>query len=76
MNILFTDPQPLNFINPAPGGTTPLPDDVADTNLLTVFSLDNLNQNLGTLDIINTFIKSLNKRHRKLFVLRLIRFSV
>jgi len=46
MNILFTDPQPLNFINPAPGGSTPLPDDVAETNLLNVFDLDNLNQNL------------------------------
>jgi cell surface protein SprA len=46
MNILFTDPQPLNFINPAPGGSTPLPDDVAETNLLNVFDLDNLNANL------------------------------
>ncbi len=46
MNILFTDPQPLNFINPAPDGNTPLPDDVAETNLLNVFDLDNLNANL------------------------------
>lgn len=45
MNILFTDPQPLNFINEAPGGNLPLPEDVAETNLLNVFELDQLNAN-------------------------------
>lgn len=45
MNILFTDPQPLNFINPAPESSVPLPDDVEETNLLTVFELDQLNAN-------------------------------
>jgi cell surface protein SprA len=44
MNILFTDPQPLNFINPAPGAG-PLPEGVAETNLLNVFELDQLNAN-------------------------------
>jgi len=44
MNILFTDPQPLNFINPAPEATS-LPEDVAETNLLNVFELDQLNAN-------------------------------
>ncbi len=44
MNILFTDPQPLNFINPAPGAAS-LPEDVAETNLLNVFELDQLNAN-------------------------------
>ncbi len=42
-NILYTDPQPLNYITPA--GSTPLPGDVEDTNLLRVFYLDNLNLN-------------------------------
>ncbi|WP_445159257.1 T9SS outer membrane translocon Sov/SprA [Mesohalobacter salilacus] len=45
MNILYTDPQPLNFINPAPGGSLALPDDVAEENLLNVFELDQLNAN-------------------------------
>ncbi len=49
MNILYTDPSPLNYITPATGSATfpalPLPDDVADTTLLRVFSLDQLNYN-------------------------------
>ncbi|NBC58907.1 MAG: cell surface protein SprA [Bacteroidetes bacterium] len=45
MNILFTDPQPLNFINPAPESSVDLPEGVADENLLTVFELDQLNAN-------------------------------
>lgn len=48
MNILYTDPQPLNFINPAPappGQELDLPEDVAEENLLTVFELDQLNAN-------------------------------
>lgn len=51
MNILFTDPQPLNFINPAPSNNPivdpelDLPDGVQETNLLNVFDLDQLNAN-------------------------------
>lgn len=43
MNILYTDPQPLNYIKPVEG--TNLPADVADTPLLRVFRLDQLNNN-------------------------------
>ena len=45
MNILYTDPQPLNYIKPAGDGAVPLPEDVADTPLLRVFNLDKLNTN-------------------------------
>src|SRR5690606_10244318 len=41
LNILYTDPQPLNYITPV--GGVPLPSDVADTPLLNVFNLDRLN---------------------------------
>lgn len=44
MKILYTDPQPLNYIKPA-NSSAPLPEDVANTNLLQVFHLDNLNRN-------------------------------
>ncbi len=44
-NILYSDPQPVNFITEASGSLTPLPDDVSETNLLQVFDLDRLNQN-------------------------------
>lgn len=40
-NIMYTDPSPLNYINPV-GGTT-LPEGVANTPLLNVFHLDRLN---------------------------------
>ena len=43
MNILYTDPQPLNYIKPAEGTT--LPPDVTETPLLRVFRLDQLNTN-------------------------------
>lgn len=43
MNILYTDPQPLNYIRPVEG--TSLPDDVTETPLLRVFNLDKLNVN-------------------------------
>ncbi|PTX44446.1 protein involved in gliding motility SprA [Christiangramia gaetbulicola] len=43
MNILYTDPQPLNYIRPVEGTT--FPDDVLETPLLRVFNLDNLNVN-------------------------------
>ncbi len=41
LNIMYTDPQPLNFISPVEGTT--LPQGVADTPLLNVFNLDRLN---------------------------------
>ena len=40
-NILYTDPQPLNYIQSV--GADPLPDDVEQTTLLRVLNLDNLN---------------------------------
>ncbi len=43
MNILYTDPQPLNYISGVEG--EPLPEDVEQTTLLRVFNLDNLNVN-------------------------------
>ncbi|MAO34393.1 MAG: cell surface protein SprA [Zunongwangia sp.] len=45
LNILYTDPQPLNYIRPAENSSLPLPADVAETPLLRVFNLDNLNNN-------------------------------
>ncbi len=45
MNILYTDPQPINYIKPAGDGSTPLPEDVSETPLLRVFNLDKLNSN-------------------------------
>lgn len=43
LNILYTDPQPLNYILPAEGADVPLPEDVEETTLLRVFNLDRLN---------------------------------
>lgn len=43
MNIVYTDPQPLNYITGVDG--VPLPEDVEETTLLRVFNLDNLNVN-------------------------------
>lgn len=40
MNIVYTDPQPLNYITGVDG--VPLPEDVEETTLLKVFNLDNL----------------------------------
>ena len=54
LNILYTDPSPLNYITPAPGGgdfpVEPLPDDIddeilTDEVLLRLFNLDRLNFN-------------------------------
>tara|TARA_R100000306_G_scaffold46671_3_gene44559 strand:+ start:21202 stop:28584 length:7383 start_codon:yes stop_codon:yes gene_type:complete len=49
LNILYTDPSPLNYITPAPGTpefpAVPLPEDVEDTVLLRVFNLDRVNFN-------------------------------
>ena len=41
MNIVYTDPSPLNYITPANGAAS-LPDDVDQTALLRVFNLDRL----------------------------------
>ncbi|SEH89558.1 protein involved in gliding motility SprA [Paenimyroides aquimaris] len=41
LNIMYTDPSPLNYISPVAGTT--LPEDVANTPLLNVFNLDRLN---------------------------------
>ncbi|KAB8152002.1 cell surface protein SprA [Kordia sp. TARA_039_SRF] len=41
LNILYTDPSPVNYITAAPGGPA-LPEDVADEILLKVFNLDRL----------------------------------
>ncbi|MEG9327115.1 cell surface protein SprA [Salinimicrobium catena] len=43
MNIVYTDPQPLNYITGVDG--VPLPEDVEETTLLKVFNLDNLTIN-------------------------------
>lgn len=45
LNILYTDPQPLNYIKSAEGASEPLPEDVKETSLLRVFNLDKLNNN-------------------------------
>ncbi len=45
LNILYTNPSPLNYITAAEGSTLPLPDDVEQTTLLKVFNLDRLNPN-------------------------------
>ncbi len=45
LNILYTDPQPLNYITAAEDGNLPLPEDVEQTTLLRVFNLDRLNTN-------------------------------
>ncbi|WP_450088440.1 T9SS outer membrane translocon Sov/SprA [Rasiella rasia] len=49
LNILYTDPSPLNYITAAPGTpefpATALPEDVEDTVLLRVFNLDRVNFN-------------------------------
>ena len=49
LNILYTDPSPINYITPVTGSTfpaNPAPDDKVDqTPLLNVFNLDRLNYN-------------------------------
>lgn len=45
LNILWTDPSPLNYIQDNSGGTPGLPADVELTPLLRVFNLDKLNLN-------------------------------
>lgn len=44
LNIMYTDPSPLNYITPAsPAASNPLPADVEQTPLLRVFNVDRLN---------------------------------
>lgn len=45
LNILYTDPQPLNYIKPAGDGSVPFPEDISETPLLRIFNLDKLNNN-------------------------------
>ncbi len=45
LNILYSNPSPINYITAAEGSTVPLPDDVEQTTLLKVFNLDRLNPN-------------------------------
>lgn len=49
LNIVYTDPSPVNYIKPAAGTpefpAVPLPEDVTETPLLRVFNLDRLNFN-------------------------------
>jgi len=49
LNIVYTDPSPINYIKPAAGTTqypaVALPEDVAETPLLRVFNVDRLNYN-------------------------------
>lgn len=49
LNIVYSDPSPVNYIKPASGDAqhpaVPLPEDVAETPLLRVFNLDRLNYN-------------------------------
>lgn len=49
LNIVYTDPSPVNYIKAATGNAqnpaVPLPEDVAETPLLRVFNLDRLNFN-------------------------------
>src|SRR5690625_4686242 len=49
LNIVYTDPSPINYIKPATGTpefpAVPLPEDVSETPLLRVFNLDRLNFN-------------------------------
>ncbi len=45
LNILYSNPSPVNYITAAEGSSLPLPDDVDQTTLLKVFNLDRLNPN-------------------------------
>ncbi|WP_241507229.1 T9SS outer membrane translocon Sov/SprA [Aquimarina sediminis] len=45
LNILYSNPSPVNYITAAPGSSLALPDDVEQTTLLKVFNLDRLNPN-------------------------------
>ncbi len=45
LNILYSNPSPINYITAAEGSNLALPDDVEQTTLLKVFNLDRLNPN-------------------------------
>ncbi|MDH7445369.1 cell surface protein SprA [Aquimarina sp. 2201CG14-23] len=45
LNIVYSNPSPVNYIVAAEGSATPLPDDVNETRLLSVFNMDRLNPN-------------------------------
>ncbi len=45
LNILYSNPSPLNYITAAEGSSVALPDDVEQTTLLKVFNMDRLNPN-------------------------------
>ncbi|MHA7055993.1 T9SS outer membrane translocon Sov/SprA [Aquimarina sp. M1] len=45
LNIVYSNPSPVNYITQAEGAAVPLPDDVEQTRLLTVFNMDRLNPN-------------------------------
>nr|WP_240486105.1 cell surface protein SprA [Aquimarina atlantica] len=45
LNILYSNPSPVNYITAAEGSSVALPDDVEQTTLLKVFNLDRLNPN-------------------------------
>jgi len=45
LNILYSDPSPLNYLTNVGGDTDPLPEDVESTVLLRVFNVDRLNFN-------------------------------
>nr|WP_299434215.1 cell surface protein SprA [uncultured Aquimarina sp.] len=45
LNIVYTNPSSVNYITQAEGSATVLPDDVAETRLLSVFNMDRLNPN-------------------------------
>ncbi|NGZ88796.1 T9SS outer membrane translocon Sov/SprA [Psychroflexus maritimus] len=42
-NLLYTDPQPVNFLQQPPESALPLPDEVNELNLLQLFNFDRLN---------------------------------
>ncbi|AXT61193.1 cell surface protein SprA [Aquimarina sp. AD10] len=50
LNILYSNPSPVNFISQPEGSTLELPDDVNETTLLKVFNLDQLNPNRDPVD--------------------------
>ncbi len=45
LNIVYTNPSPVNFITTPEGSDLALPEDVDQTRLLTVFNMDRLNPN-------------------------------
>ncbi|GAA4273954.1 cell surface protein SprA [Aquimarina gracilis] len=50
LNILYSNPSPVNYITAAEGSSVPLPDDVDQNTLLRVFNMDRLNPNNDPVD--------------------------